>query len=80
MKLLCINASEIKDSNGRHTGAGLKEGEIYTTEGEPFIFKNGGTCYWIKELQSPYLTCRFTPLIEEKTIWEKSEIEIHQLN
>ena len=71
MKLLCINAGIIKIGNVDCCGTGLKEGEIYTTKGEPFYYKHGELEYYIDGL-GPKLMRRFTKAIDQNIKSKKS--------
>jgi len=65
MKLLCINNKDINIDGRLHWGGReLKEGEIYTTKGKPFMSVNKQMCYYIDGFGSK-MCCRFTELLEE---------------
>jgi tRNA U34 2-thiouridine synthase MnmA/TrmU len=77
MELLCVDASIIvskldKDKTHEHTGEGLKEGQIYTTNGKIFEYKHGLMCYYIEGLGIK-LACRFTEVLKEETLYVKLE-------
>jgi len=87
MKLLCINTQVIRSKtfmrNGKVTAydmypEGLKEGEIYETDGKPFPDpEHGALKYYIKGLGTR-LCCRFTEVLETSFISKKSLEEINQ--
>ena len=65
MKLLCVNTKDIIINNRlKYGGRSLKEGEIYTTKGKPYI-SNGEMCYYIDGIGTK-MCCRFTGVLDEK--------------
>lgn len=79
MKLLCINnkliTKETPTGIFSQWGEGLVEGESYITRGKSYIDEDGDLCYYIEGLGSR-LCCRFTELLDERSI---SEIAIEKL-
>jgi hypothetical protein len=71
MKLICINdrVLKFKADNGtiiEKQGVGLKEGETYETNAEPFTQLDGLLCYYIIGL-GPRLVLRFSVALDQNT-------------
>tara|TARA_R110000868_G_scaffold103727_1_gene285495 strand:- start:300 stop:599 length:300 start_codon:yes stop_codon:yes gene_type:complete len=70
MKLICINDKVLKFKVGNTTfiknGRGLKEGETYETNAEPFTDQYGELCYYIIGLGSK-LVSRFSVALDQNT-------------
>ena len=71
MKLICINDKVLKFKGDNGTifvkkGVGLKEGETYETNAEPFTHQDGHLCYYIIGLGAK-LVLRFSVALDQNT-------------